>query len=229
MSKLSKQIIFYIFLSIETILFGLILSPIKNAYIFSYISIILCFVFCLLMFCKSKNYILICVALFFTLIADTFLVLLHNAHQVVAMISFNFTQLTYAIKLGFESKKSVNIVSTICRVAVCIFIELLAFVILKLKFDALIFVSLIYFVNLAFNVIFSFLTKKIDFVFAIGLILFVLCDINVAFPFLIDIFNLVEPNIIVKIVNSSFNFIWFFYLPSQVLISTSLYLKSLKQ
>jgi len=110
-----------------------------------------------------------------------------------------------------------------------IFVKPLAFVILKLKFDALIFVSLIYFVNLAFNVIFSFLTKKIDFVFAIGLILFVLCDINVAFPFLIDIFNLVEPNIIVKIVNSSFNFIWFFYLPSQVLISTSLYLKSLKQ
>ncbi len=222
-----QQIMLYVFIAIEAILFILI-HFIKSvpSYIPSYIAIIICFLMSFVFFEKSKNWLLVAIALLFTLIADTYLVLLHASNQIAAMIAFNFTQLAYAFKIAIESKKLQNILSLSIRTFLILLIELIAFVFLKIKFDTLIFVTLIYFVNLVCNMAFSFTVKKINLLFSIGLILFICCDVFVGLPFLADVLTIEEGSFIYTLINSKINFIWVFYLPSQTLIVSSLYYHS---
>lgn len=217
-----RNILFAIFVALEAVLYCIIFSPLPNSYIYCYISIVLCFLFTLVLFAKNKSRLLVCLALLFTLVADTFLILLEGAHKAAAMAVFNFAQIAYAVKIGFDSKREVNIVSAVVRVALIVFSELLAFVILKLEFDMLIFVTLSYFVNIVLNVAFVFAAKPKNLLFIIGLILFLLCDINVGLPYLTDLFVIGADSLLQQYLNIHFNFIWFFYLPSQVCIVASL-------
>lgn len=186
------------FIIIESIIYlsFLVLDILKidSDYI-KYLGIIFCFVNVLY---NKKKY--QCISMFFTLIADYFLLILLD-HYEIGVSSFIFAQITYIYFLG-------NIDKSYFKVFLFIrgFVIIAGTLVLNIcsSLTLLNELVLIYFSNLVLNCIQAYLTqnKKL----AIGLTLFVCCDICVG------LFNINAANSVAAFL------MWFFYLPSQVLI-----------
>lgn len=208
--------VIFILLEITLFYFG-VFSHFEQHY-FQYASIVLAFVFSLL-WIRKDNY-LIQIALFFTLIADTFLTLLiplTNAKQIVGITFFALTQITYAIYLHVRSQhRKVFFIIRMITTAVALVVTVL---VLREKADYLSLTSIFYYTNLILNLIFSFFTFKKNPLLAIGLIFFLLCDTIVGLSFIRDYIAIGESAILNFIFSLPFNLIWFFYMPSQTLIS----------
>lgn len=169
-----------------------------NSTCIKYLGIILCFVYSVYSKKQCKA-----VALFFTLVADLFLlVLLSNYELGVAM--FIFAQLSYLYYLGNIDKDDFH-----AFLVVRIIIVALGTIVLHLTSNISLLneLVLIYFSNLLINCINAFRTKEK--LFALGLLLFVCCDICVG------LFNTGCDNPLITIL------MWIFYLPSQVLMVLS--------
>lgn len=227
MKNQMKWAFFSLFLLIEVFLYILILSNlILPTNISCYLSICFCLLFIILNYEKSIRWFLLFFAMIFTLIADTFLVLLNVSFQELAMCSFSIVQILYAIKIANDlNNKKINIISIIVRFLLVVFLYILTFLILKIEFSFLIFISLFYFVNLFFNFVFACFKFKNNILFCVGLFLFILCDVVIGLQFVCDIFDLSTEHWLYKIVFQPFNLAWLFYLPSQVLIGLSLFFK----
>ena len=227
MSQTLKNWVFYAFLLLESVLYVLILTDNKLPNnIICYISIVLGVITMGVMFCKNKNWLLMLVGMIFTLVADTFLVLLNGVHKDIAMVAFNIAQICYLIKIWCDiDNKRINIISLIVRIVLTVGVELAAVLILKQDYSFLICVSTMYFANLFVNVIFSFFKSNIY--FSIGLILFTMCDLTIGFQFLCELFNITS-GWFYNLAYTNFNLTWMFYLPSQLLIVTSQYVTSRK-
>jgi len=224
------KIIFLIFLILQTILFISILFvphlPLIN--VFEYTSIILSLIFSLFVFLKKKNIftLLIFIALIFTAVADTFLVFLNSSlnetTQTIAMISFSLCQLTYFLVIWkVTTSQRERFINLVIRTIFFLALEVTAICILGSSYNFLIFVSLFYFSQLVTNIIFAFIHIKMNPFLAIGLLLFIGCDIFIGLSTLCDILALSQTHFLYIFAHLPFNFAWFFYLPSQVLLSSS--------
>lgn len=171
---------------------------------------------------KNKAFYLITLAQCFTLVSDTFLVLLDNYHS-IAMISFCFTQLSYYIYILFTNvnNKKYHQIFFYSRIIISIILILSYFVnlVFKWNFGFLPFISLIYFSLLLHNILESCYTFKKNPYLTIGLILFMLCDICVGFYNLVDMFNVSKDSLIYIVSHSKVDWVWIFYHPSQVILS----------
>lgn len=170
------------------------LLKIDSTYI-KYLGIVLCFLFA---FFNKKKYRTI--SMFFTLIADLFLLVLNKNYE-VGVASFIIVQTTY---MFFE--KYLDSVYFNKFIYIRFTTILVGTIILYLTSNLTLLneLVLIYFSSLLFNTIYSYSIKKI--ILALGLTLFVCCDICVG------IHN-------INVANNLATFLmWFFYLPSQVLI-----------
>lgn len=170
------------------------ISKIDSDYI-KYLGIILCFIYALYNKKKYQS-----ISMLFTLIADYFLLLQLN-HYEIGVTSFIFAQITYFYFLGNIDKSYFNMFLFIRG-----FIIIAGTLVLNIT-DSLTLLNelvLIYFSNLLFNCIQAHLTYNKT--LAIGLTLFVCCDICVG------LYNINAAN------NVAAFLMWFFYLPSQVLI-----------
>ena len=133
------------------------------------------------------------------------------------MVFFLLVQFLYAAKL-FENNKSKGLL--IARMAATVISPIIVFLVIGNKTDALSVISICYYINLIFNIISAFSSFKKNRVFAIALALFLLCDTVVGLQVAAGAYlPIAEGSIIHKIIFSGFNLSWFFYLPSQVLIS----------
>lgn len=180
-----------------------------------YICIILCFTISLLigkdcMTKEDRN--LLQLGLFFTVIADLFL-LVYSYHTLGVFI-FCIAQTFYSIRYD-----NANAYQTIRKYLSILLIIIITYLIVNsfiIEVEFLFTVAFFYAILLIVNVIkairacrrslFPYPNKHM---IAWGMILFLLCDINVA------LFNTIEKN------NIPFILIWFFYLPSQVLLALS--------
>lgn len=221
---------FIAFLTIQLVLFVLILfiPNLSNINIFEYISILFSLGFSLFSFLTKKNLynLLIFIALIFTAIADTFLVYLNPSinemTQIIAMCSFSLCQLTYFFVIWMATKSQrERFLNLAIRTILFFGIEGAAVFALGSSYNVLIFVSLFYFSQLVTNIFFAFLHFEVHPLFAIGLLLFVGCDIFVGLSALCDILALSQSHPLYIFAHLSFNFAWFFYLPSQVLLACS--------
>ncbi len=218
-----------IFILVEIVLSIFVLfieTPILN--ILSYLVIVFAFVFSLFTLFENYNY-LITIGLFFTLIADFFLVVLGNEDlRAYGMFFFMFTQLSYGIYLIFNDRKHI-VPSLIIRGAINILTIIIGLIVLKEKVDPLSIFSIIYFANLISNIVVCFLNiKKLHF-FLIALLLFLLCDLFVGFTTANGIyFTYEEGTFLYYLVNANFNFAWLFYIPSQTLIAITTFKVVLK-
>lgn len=204
-----------LFIIIQTLLFILTLTSSGTFFIiFAYSSIVLSFLFSLTF---SSNH-LIQTGLLFTVIADFFLLILTPRNQQLAMTSFTITQLFYyTYLLKSTNKKTVNIIT---RAVITLTIEIITILILKDKFDYLSAISMFYYTNLVLNTIFAFIKIKTYPLIAFGLLLFLICDTLVGLQEATNVYiTLSTSSILYKISHSSFNFVWFFYIPSQTLLS----------
>ena len=224
------KISYLVFILIQAILFiNIIFIPqIPKVNIFEYISILLSLGFALFVFIKEKSTyaLLIFVALIFTAIADTFLVCLNSylneMTQTIAMGSFSLCQLTYFVLIWMMTKNwRERFINLFIRTIIWITLEVIAILTLGSFYNFLIFVSLFYFSQLVTNIVFAFIHIKLNPLLAIGLLLFIGCDLFIGLSTLCDIFALSQSHFLYAFSHLPFNLAWFFYLPSQVLLSSS--------
>lgn len=180
-----------------------------------YICIILCFIISLLIGddCLSRrDRHLLRLGLFFTVIADLFL-LVYSYHTLGVSI-FCIAQTFHSIR--YDNEKAYTIIKKnllILFVIITIYLIVNSFII---DIEFLFTVAFFYAILLVVNVIkairacrYNLFPSPNKYMIAWGMVLFLLCDINVA------LFNIIENNSI------PFILIWFFYLPSQVLLALS--------
>lgn len=219
-----KKIIISVFLSIQLLLYllSVYIDTIFPTNVLEYLIIVINFIFgfYLMLKIKSKDSLLTLIALFFTLIADTFLVLLAK-YQTIAMLSFSITQMFYFLKIKNLSKENkINKYDYIRLISVISFLIIVTISTIK-NFDMLILITTFYFIMLLFNFIDSLKTFKKYPLFSIGLFLFICCDIFVGLNFLKN--SLPSISIINFLLNIKFvDMVWFFYAPSQVILTLSI-------
>ncbi|MCD8027679.1 MAG: hypothetical protein LUF02_03250 [Erysipelotrichaceae bacterium] len=165
---------------------------------FKYASLVLCFIFSLYSSFYHGDK-LISTALFFTMLADWFLLVM-NEYEILGLICFIIVQLIYMIKLGNNL--------WIFRIILPLLIIFLTNIT-----DIVNIFAIIYFIQLLINTIIVWKDyKNIGFIFALGLTLFICCDICVG------LFNITDIGLVHEFTRIG---MWLFYLPSQVLIVIS--------
>lgn len=228
---ISVQLIIYIIFMYGD-LFGSIsaevIIPLK------FISILFCIAFAVYSMNSLRtrdNYILVA-ALCFTGVSDYFLLL--TEHFTYGMMSFCVVQILYLLRLqylereggkgsryGMGGKILINLVFWLLVLA--------GLYKLKLQVNLLLSVSVFYFIAILHNVYASVknaktVPNKKNIVFAAGMILFILCDINVGIYNMTG-FITIEGMFLERLYNFSEIAMWMFYLPAQVCIALSGYLK----
>ena len=193
--------------------------------VFCFSAVALAFVFALCFIKKDAGVLLLCGGLLFTVCADICLVLpqdLQYKHQVLGMSFFSVTQLAYFAYLFWKTEsKNMRITHSIVRSFAVLLAEIILLIVLGKNTDVLSALSLFYIANLATSVVFAYIQGKKSLLFAIGLTLFLCCDLFVGFSTAIgEYIQIAESSLLYKIIYADFNFIWFFYLPSQTCIAS---------
>ena len=206
------------FLAVEIVLYYLILTTHGSMLpIYCYSAIILCLLFALAnVKCFHP---LILFGLVFTAAADYFLVICTPIQQLYGMLCFVVTQTFYAISLhrGYKHKWFLGL-----RIGLILCAEAVTVCVLKDKLDPLSVVSICYYVNLIVNLIMAFTRFQENKLFALGMILFLLCDTVIGLQVASGAYlPIAEGSILHRIIFMDFFLSWFFYLPSQVLITLS--------
>lgn len=205
-----------LFLILELIAYYFILTAGGAVLVYcSFGAIVLCFVHALFHFKNCDK--LILGGLACTVAADFCLVVWSPIQQLGGMVFFLGAQSLYAIRLHLSDKRKhfIWVRSSVVVAALSITI-----VVLRDKTDALALVSLCYYANLIFNLIMAFLQVKTDKIFPIALVLFLLCDTVIGLQVACGGYlPIPEGSVLYNIIFMPFNLSWFFYLPSQVLIS----------
>ena len=225
--KMVRKILPIVFVAIELLLYFIILFfDVKHLEIYCYLTIVMAFIFSLFYLNEGRYNFICMIAFIFTLVADFFLVVSGKVeYKGLAMTSFLFAQVMYAtyIYLQIEEKKKFVIGITL-RVTLTVIGILATFLVLKEGCDYLAVVSIIYFTNLICNIIDTIINIKKLYLLLIALVLFMLCDVVTGLSVADGLyFTIPASSILSKIIYLPFNLIWFFYVPSQVLIALNLY------
>lgn len=171
---------------------------------------------------SDKGLLLINLGLFFTVISDVFL--LFTEYYFYGVLSFCVVQLLYChrILLWNIKLKLTNMILRILAIVICL--TLLAAS--QIKVDAVLIITMIYFINFIGNLILLATTYqyKKHLVayrrFVLGMSLFFLCDLCVG-AFNLSSYLTIEGNFLKYLVSFSAIGMWGFYLPGQVFIAHS--------
>lgn len=235
-NKIRKDKLTSLFICLELILYltFLVLDLLQTAHtlsnILKYIAIWLCLIFAGLSYRKIKNkkMVFMHVILLFTVIADTFL--LFSKHFEVGVLSFIIVQILYSRKIKAICKDGCKLYMV--EILSITFIWNILILVLKNEMDLTPVIALagLYFLLFTGNLIriwcqaFKFRNiedervKQQIIIVTIGLTLFYFCDINVGLNFMQNggDFSLGFMN---KLASAAGTLIWFFYLPSQVILT----------
>lgn len=206
----------YIFLVLEAIAYYFILTAGGSLLVYSsFFAIVLCFLHGLLHF-KSCDH-LILGGLACTIGADFCLVVCAPIQRLWGMVFFLVAQSLYATRLQSVNKRKALLWTRLVLISLALAVTVL---VLREKTDALALVSLCYYANLIFNLIMACLQFKKDPIFPLALLLFLLCDTVIGLQVACGGYlSIPEGSVLYRIIFMPFNLSWFFYLPSQVLIS----------
>lgn len=205
-----------IFFALETALYLGLLAGGSNFPIYAYSSIVMCLIYGLLQGKAANPWMLAGMAC--TAGADFFLVVYSPANQLWGMVFFMAAQSFYAVALH---RKNFCKPIFIFRLSLTVIAPVVAAVVLQDKTDALSVISLCYYVNLIMNLITAWLQG--DKMLGIGFTLFLLCDTVIGLQVAAGGYLPIgEGTLLHRIIFTDFNFAWFFYLPSQVLIALNI-------
>lgn len=184
-----------------------------------YVSIILCFLYVILGKKKERS-VYIIAGLFFTVVSDYFLLL--TDYFAAGMLSFCIVQTIYCIYCSRDMKQyMIKEGIQLCITCVIFLVLLIGF---PIEFDLVLIFSVYYFIHLVSNVLYSWIRSKegkYRKLFAIGMTLFLLCDIHVAI-FNAGAYLSFSPMQAYQTIYAVASVVmWFYYLPSQVLIAQS--------
>ena len=151
--------------------------------------------------------------------ADFFLVVCDPRQQLWGMICFLAAQTMYAIMLHRRRHSKVILG---LRIGLIASIELIAYLILRNRIDALVIVSVCYYAILVMNMVHAFVNFRNMPMLAIGFALFILCDTVIGLQTASGGYLAIDERCwLHRVLFMDFNLAWFFYLPSQVLIALS--------
>ena len=213
-----KLFVTILFCVIEAILYYFILTAGGEVQRYcSFISVLLCFLFSLLMGRRQQS--LIVAGLACTMGADFCLVLCTPIEQLAGMAFFLGAQIHYAALL-YKRKNSVPLLWV--RIGLCVLIVTIAAFVLKDKLDALAIISVAYYANLIMNIVVAFTQWRKCKLLPIAFVLFLLCDTVIGLQVASGGYlPISEGSWLYTLLFMPFNLSWFFYLPSQVLIALS--------
>lgn len=205
-----------VFLTMELMLYGLILTSQGSLLIFSeYSAIVLCLFFTLLYI--SRENLLFAAGLAFTVAADYCLVVCDPIQQLWGMVFFLLAQSCYAVILH---RQGLHKAFLAVRLGLILLVEGVAVAVLREKTDALALVSMCYYVNLIVNMLCAFARFRQNRLLAIGFVLFLLCDTVIGLQTAAGSYLPIgKDSLLHRILFMDFHLSWFFYLPSQVLIA----------
>jgi len=175
----------------------------------------------LFIFLKKNDSLIVLIALVFTLVADTGLIILEDV-ETISVFFFVLVQLCYAIRIRQFSIVLPLKFDILVRFGLVIMCEVLALIVLKENFNGLIGVTLLYFVNIVINLFFTLINRKQNILFTLGLLLFLLCDISLGLRMSGDFIDVSNNSLIQTITTAPIDLVWMFYFPSQVLIVLSM-------
>lgn len=187
-----------------------------------FFSIILCFLYALLGKTKKRS-VYIVAGLFFTVVSDYCLLL--TDFYTIGMLSFSVVQTIYSRYCSKSWRQFA--VKTIGNVVLIVGVLVFSNGILRVHIDCVFLLSVYYFVHLVSNVICSFrrhLHERGDKerkIFAYGMLLFFLCDIHVAIFNASDYLAVGQVPVYQILFKVASVAMWFYYLPSQILIAYS--------
>ena len=213
--KCSKPIT-YLFLVLELVAYYFILTAGGDLLVYSsFGAIVLCFIHLLLHAGTCDK--LILGGLACTVGADFCLVICDPIQRLWGMVFFLGAQTLYATRLHRTHRRKPLLWVRLGLIILALSITIL---VLKEQTDALALVSLCYYANLIFNLIMAFLRFKTDKLFPIALLLFLLCDTVIGLQVACGGYlSIPEGSWLYRLIFMPFNLSWFFYLPSQVLLS----------
>lgn len=236
-NKITKDKLTSRFICLELLLYlsFLILDILEIAHslsnILKYIAIWLCLIFVSLSYrkIKNKNIVLMFLILLFTVTADTFL--LFSKHFELGVLAFIIVQILYSRKVKAACKDGCKLYMV--EILSITFIWNMLILVLKNEIDLTPIIALagLYFLLFTGNLIriwyhAAYQIKNLEdekikqqtIILAIGLSLFYLCDINVGLNFLQN-GGISLNNFINVLASAAGTLIWFFYLPSQVILT----------
>ena len=218
MKPFSNKILTALFLLTEAILYWFILTAGgMTVVVCSYAAIVLCFLYALIQVKQGKP--LFLAALACTLGADYFLVLESPQNQLGGMIFFLFVQGFYAWQLHRTCERKWPLYLRLALTAVG---AAVTFLVLGESTDPLAVVSVCYYANLICNILLAWMQFSRYKLAAIGFVLFLLCDTVIGLQVASTGYLPIEPGSwLYSIIFPPFHLSWFFYLPSQVLLSLS--------
>lgn len=216
--KTSQKITSAAFVAIELIMYYFILTASGSLLVWaSFFSILLCFLYACITYIKSDN--ILVAALFCTVCADYCLVIMGSTQRFMGMMFFFGVQMLYALRLLIRHK---NRWLYAVRIALTLLSPILVFSVLGKNADRLATISVMYYINLIFNIIVSAVNFKKNKVYLVALVLFLLCDTVIGLQVAAGGYLPIPPDsALYKIIFPPFNLSWMFYLPSQVLIALS--------
>ena len=213
---LIKKPLTCLFLAAELAAYYLILTTGGQLLIYSsFVAIVLCFLHALYQV-KTVDKLLLS-GLACTVAADFCLVICSPIQQLWGMVFFLFAQSFYAIRLHLTDRRKPLLWIRLTLILAALSVTVL---VLRNNTDALALVSLCYYANLIFNLMMAFLQWKCDKLMPIALVLFLLCDTVIGLQVACGGYlPISDTSLLYRIIFMPFNLSWFFYRPSQVLIS----------
>lgn len=163
------------------------------------------------------------VALFFTAVADYFLVASRPDREVLGVLFFIPAQLFWFLRVYISEPsgklRKIHLFSRILLNILSVFIPLS---VLGDGADFLSVISVIYFVNILLNAVFSLaLIKRLPFL-SLGLVLFLLCDIFVGLGSIDNYLKIEVGSLVFRLAHTGLNMPWIFYAPAQIMLTLSM-------
>ena len=227
--KRKNPIYLFAFLAVElTAWLCVLFLPVAWVHYLSYSAVALSFLFALSLVEIKADTLFAILGLFFTCIADYFLVLQKKEGDLLAMCIFLCAQICYAARTFLISKNKLEKRLQVgIRVLLSVLGALITWLILREKTGALFIVSVVYYVNLLCSLVFAFIHFKLPRAkfMAFGLLSFACCDLSIGLHFVADVFSLPKMHFIRRILRGKKSFVDIFYPPSQALLGASVYPK----
>lgn len=211
-----------LFLSVNLSLYIAFMGfSLPREYIYYFLTVLFSFLFTLIIRDYSLDAWLIRIALFFTVLADVFLVLLDGFYS-LALCFFLIAQTSYMTRMLISGEKKDKTIQLLSQGSVVVLMVLVAVSLFKKDTVIDIVLAAGYFALLVSNIFFAFRKSKTFPLFWLGLVLFCFCDIFVGLAVLGRYTTLNPDSLIYKINHIPFNFIWFFYTPSQTILALTI-------
>lgn len=229
-----RQIYAAAFSAIEFTLISLILFSALPKTELCYSAIVVAFLFAVpFLNADLKDNAFILAALFFTLIADFFLVIKYGAtheyvYQCLGVSAFFVVQFFYFLYLEKTGRKENFLRNVLIRLALSLVFAAVSVVVLKEKTNYLSIVSVVYYTWLLINLVMAFSHGKKTLILAVGLVFFAFCDLWVGLQNANGVFFTIPEGIIYSIVFPPFNAVWLCYGLSQTFIVLHMILKSIR-